>query len=129
MGTADGSTIRLPGKSGEGDLYLRVSLAHHPRYSVVGDDLIVKLPITPWEAALGAKLDLVLPDGEIKLTVPAGVQGGAKLRIRGRGFVGAKGGRGDALAEMRITIPATLSQAERDGFEKLAAVSKFNPRL
>ena len=127
-GTGTGSTIRLAGKKGESDVYLRVKLASHPRYSVTGNDLVVKLPIAPWEAALGAKVDLVLPDGAIKLTVPAGAQSGSKLRVRGRGFVGSKGERGDALAEVKIVVPTTLSPAERESFEKLAQTSQFNPR-
>lgn len=128
VGTNDGATIRLPGKDGEGDLYLKISLASHPRYSSAGSDLVVKLPVTPWEAALGAKVDLVLPDGTIKLTVPPGAQSGAKLRVRGRGFAASKGTRGDALAELKIVVPPSLSAAERKGFEELAAASRFNPR-
>jgi len=128
VGTNDGGTIRLPGKQGEGDLYLKISLASHPRYSVSGNDLVVKLPVTPWEAALGAKVDLVLPDGTIKLSVPPGAQSGSKLRVKGRGFAGAKAVRGDALAEIKIVVPASLSADERKGFEELAALSRFNPR-
>ncbi len=128
IGTADGSTIRLSGKGGEGDLYLRIRLAKHPRYSISGNDLVVKLPVTPWEAALGAKVDLSLPDGVIKLSVPPGAQSGAKLRVRGRGFSAGKGQRGDALAEIKIVVPASLSAKEREYFEALAAESQFNPR-
>lgn len=128
VGTKDGAKIRLPGKQGEGDLYLNITLASHSRYSSSGSDLVVKLPISPWEAALGAKVDLVLPDGTIKLSVPPGAQSGSKLRVRGRGFVGAKGARGDALAELRIVVPPSLSAEERKGFEDLAALSRFNPR-
>lgn len=128
IGTSDGATIRLPGKKGEGDLYLKIALAEHPRYAASGSDLVVKLPITPWEAALGAKVELALPDGTIKLSVPPGAQSGAKLRVRGRGFTRAKGVRGDALAELKIVVPASLSAEERKGFEDLAALSHFNPR-
>jgi curved DNA-binding protein len=127
-GTPDGGTIRLAGKKGEGDLYLRIKLASHPRYSVSGNDLVVRLPVSPWEAALGAKVDLVLPDGAVKLSLPAGSQSGAKLRIKGRGFTGAKGEKGDVLAEVRICVPTSLSAAERESFEKLAQMSQFNPR-
>lgn len=128
VGTNDGATIRLPGKEGEGDLYLKIKLTSHPRYSAAGSDLVVKLPVAPWEAALGAKVDLVLPDGTIKLSVPPGAQSGSKLRVRGRGFTASKGGRGDALAEIKIVVPPSLSAAERKGFEELAAASRFNPR-
>lgn len=127
-GTPDGGTIRLAGKKGEPDLYLRIKLASHQRYSFSGNDLVVKLPVTPWEAALGAKVDLALPDGTVKLSLPQGSQSGAKLRIRGRGFTGTKGERGDVLAEVRICVPTALSAAERESFEKLAQMSQFNPR-
>jgi curved DNA-binding protein len=127
-GTVDGGTIRLSGKKGESDLYLRIRLAPHARYSVSGSDLIVKLPVAPWEAALGAKVDLALPDGALKVSVPAGSQSGSKLRIRGRGFSSAKGARGDVLAEIKIVVPTSLSSSEREIYEKLQAVSLFNPR-
>jgi curved DNA-binding protein len=127
-GTPDGGTIRLAGKKGEPDLYLRIKLASHPRYSFSGNDLVVKLPVTPWEAALGAKVELALPDGAVKLSLPPGSQSGAKLRIRGRGFTGNKGEKGDVLAEVRICVPTALSVAERESFEKLAQMSQFNPR-
>lgn len=127
-GTAEGSTIRLSGQSGEPDLFLRIKIAPHPRYSLSGNDLIVKLPISPWEAALGGKVDLVLPDGTIKLTIPPGAQSGSKLRIRGRGFGASKGERGDALAELKIVVPTSLSSNEKEMFQKLAETSRFNPR-
>lgn len=128
QGIRDGGTIRLAGKQGEPDLYLKVRLAKHPRYACAGNDLLVTLPISPWEAALGAKIDLELPDGAIKVTLPAGSQSGSKLRIRGRGFSVSRGERGDALAEVKIVIPTTLSSVEKEGFEKLAQSSRFNPR-
>jgi curved DNA-binding protein len=127
-GTTAGTTLKLAGKKGESDVYLKVTFASHPRYSVVDHDLIVRLPLSPWEAALGAKVDLVLPDGSIKLSVPAGSQSGGKLRVRGRGLPKKGGGRGDVLAEIRVVIPTALSESEREIFEKLASVSRFNPR-
>jgi curved DNA-binding protein len=127
-GTADGSTMRLPGKDGEGDLFLKVKLQPHPRYSVSESDLTVRLPISPWEAALGSKVDLVLPDGTIKLSIPAGSQSGGKLRLRGRGFPLKQGGKGDVLVELKIVVPTKLSEEEKSLFEQLARTSRFNPR-
>lgn len=127
-GTTEGTTLKLGGKKDEGDVYLKVKLAPHPRYSVSGPDLIVRLPVAPWEAALGAKIDLLLPDGSIKLSVPAGSQSGGKLRVKGRGLPKKGGGRGDVLAEIKVLVPTTLSPTEREFFEKLASVSRFNPR-
>jgi curved DNA-binding protein len=126
--TPDGGTIRLAGKTGERDLYLRIKLRQHAKYSFSGSDLLVKLPVSPWEAALGAKVDLALPDGSIKVTIPPSSQSGMKLRIRGRGFSTSHGERGDALVEVKIVVPATLSALERESFEKLAQNSQFNPR-
>ncbi len=127
-GTTDGTKMKLAGKKGEGDVYLKVRLASHSRYSVVDHNLIVRLPVTPWEAALGAKVDLQLPDGSIKLSVPPGSQSGGKLRVRGRGLPKRGGDRGDVLAELRVVVPTKLSDSEREIFEKLASVSGFNPR-
>ncbi len=127
-GTTDGTTMKLAGKKEEGDVYLKVRLAPHPRYSVADGNLIVRLPVAPWEAALGAKVDLQLPDGSIKLSVPPGSQSGGKLRVRGRGLPKRGGDRGDVLAELRVVVPTQLSDSEREIFEKLASVSRFNPR-
>ena len=127
-GTTDGSTIRLQGKDGEPDLYLRIRLASHPRYSISDEGLVVKLPISPWEAALGSKVDLVLPDGTIKLTIPAGSQSGGRLRLRGRGFPLKKGGKGDVFVELKIVVPSSLTEGEKSAFETLAKTSRFNPR-
>jgi curved DNA-binding protein len=127
-GSAEGAVIRLAGKKGEADLYLRIKFAPHARYSLSGSDLAVKLPVAPWEAALGAKVDLPLPDGSIKLSVPAGAQSGTRLRVKGRGFPLKTGGKGDVLVEVKIVVPTTLSADEREIFERLASVSSFNPR-
>lgn len=127
-GSTEGSTLRLPGKDGDGDLFLRIKLQPHPRYAVSESDLTVKLPISPWEAALGAKVDLVLPDGTIKLAIPAGSQSGGKLRLRGRGFSLKSGGRGDVLVELKMVVPTRISDGEKALFEELAKTSRFNPR-
>jgi curved DNA-binding protein len=127
-GSTDGTVIRLAGKKGEADLYLKLKLAPHPRYTAAGSDLTVRLPVAPWEAALGAKVDLPLPDGGIKISVPPGSQSGSKLRVKGRGFPLKSGGRGDVFAELRIVVPTALSVQEREVFEQLARVSQFNPR-
>ena len=127
-GTTEGTTMKLSGKKDEGDVYLKVRFAAHPRYSVIDHDLIVRLPVAPWEAALGAKVEVQLPDGGIKLAVPPGSQSGGKLRVRGRGLPKKSGARGDLLAEIRVMVPTELSQSEREIYEKLASVSRFNPR-
>ena len=127
-GTTEGTTMKLSGRRDEGDVYLKDRFASHPRYSVADHDLIVRLPVTPWEAALGAKVEVQLPDGSIKLAIPSGSQSGGKLRVRGRGLPRKSGTRGDLLAEIKVVVPTELSQSEREIYEKLASVSRFNPR-
>jgi curved DNA-binding protein len=134
-GVTDGQRIRLAGQGGRGgdgaaagDLYLVVRLAPHPRYRVDGRDITVDLPLTPWEAALGASVAIDTPGGEAKVTVPPGTSSGRRLRLRGRGLPNPRGQPGDLFAETRIMVPPRLSNEERRLFEQLAAVSTVNPR-
>lgn len=134
-GVTDGQRIRLAGQGGRGgdgapagDLYLIVRIAPHPRYRVEGRDIYVHLPVTPWEAALGAPVVVETPGGEAKVKVPAGTSSGRRLRLRGRGMPSARGKPGDLYAEVRIMVPPQLSEEERRLFEQLAAVSTFDPR-
>ena len=134
-GVSDGQRIRLAGQGGQGtgdappgDLYLVVRLAPHPRYRVEGRDLYVDLPLSPWEAALGARVAVETPGGEAKLRVPAGTSSGRRLRLKGRGLPNRRGPPGDLFAEARIMVPATLSKDERRLFEELARKSTFDPR-
>ncbi|MEV4244604.1 DnaJ C-terminal domain-containing protein [Streptosporangium canum] len=134
-GVTDGQRIRLAGQGGRGsdgaaagDLYLIVRIAPHPRYRVEGRDIRVQLPVTPWEAALGASVAVDTPAGEAKVKVPAGSSSGRRLRLRGRGMPNPRGTPGDLFAEVRIMVPAALSDEERRLFEQLAAVSTFDPR-
>ncbi len=134
-GVRDGQRIRVAGEGEQGggggpvgDLYLRIRLRKHPRFRVRGDDLITQLPVSPWEAALGATVELQTLDGRAQVKVPAGSSCGRRLRLRGEGMPRTGGTRGDLLAEVRIVVPKRLSRAERKAFEELASVSKFDPR-
>jgi curved DNA-binding protein len=133
-GVTDGQRIRLAGQGGRGsggqagDLYLIVRIAPHPRYRVEGRDLHVELPVTPWEAALGATVPVDTPGGEVKVTVPAGSSSGRRLRLRGQGMPNPRGQPGDLYAEVRIMVPRRLSRRERQLFEELANASNFDPR-
>ena len=134
-GVTDGQRIRLAGQGGRGsdgarngDLYLVVRIAPHPRYRLDGRDLYVELRIAPWEAALGTSVPIDTPGGEVKVKVPAGTSSGRKIRLRGRGLPNPKGKAGDLFAEARIMVPPHLSRAERRLFEQLAAESDFDPR-
>jgi curved DNA-binding protein len=135
-GTTHGSTIRLRGQGGEGfgggppgDLLLHVEIRPHPRFRVQDHDLSTELQISPWEAALGAKIGIrTLDGGEAVLAVPPGSSSGKKLRLRGMGLPRGGSQRGDLIVELRIAVPEKLSDAERKAFEELARVSKFEPR-
>ena len=134
-GVTDGQRIRLAGQGGRGsdgapngDLYLIVRIAPHPRYRLEGRDLYVELRLAPWEAALGTSVALDTPGGEIKVKVPGGTSSGRRIRLRGRGLPNPKGKAGDLYAEARIMVPPKLSRAERRLFEQLAAESDFDPR-
>ncbi len=135
-GVSDGKRIRVPGegepgtgKASAGDLYLRVRHAAHPDFHTEGHDLYHDLDLAPWEAVLGAELTVPTLDGPIKLRVPAGSENGQQLRVRGRGLPKAKaGGRGDYYATLTIHLPPSPAPDERELWEKLRDVSKFNPR-
>jgi len=133
-GVTDGQRIRLAGQGGRGrdsqagDLYLVVRIAPHPRFRVDNRDIHVDLPVSPWEAALGAKVAVAGPGGEMKVPVPAGSSSGRRLRLRNRGFPNPKGPPGDLYAEVKIVVPRHLSDRERELFEELAKVSDFDPR-
>ncbi|MBL7077135.1 MAG: DnaJ domain-containing protein [Kiritimatiellae bacterium] len=135
-GTENGARMRLTGQGGEGagggpsgDLYLRINIAPHPRFRVLGRNLETDIPVTPWEATLGAKIELQSVDGNLSLTVPPGTQCGQKLRLRGRGLP-KRGNRpaGDLLVNVQVRVPRDLSDKERELFNELARHSRFNPR-
>lgn len=134
-GVVDGQRLRLRGKGGPGrhggpagDIYLHIALAPHPVFRTDGHDLLFDLPLAPWEAALGAEVEVPTLEGPVVLTVPQGTQSGRKLRLRGRGLATGRGGRGDQYAIARIEVPASVTPRERELFEELARASRFDPR-
>lgn len=129
-GVGDGEKIRLKGQgspgfgdSPAGDLYLKIRLVPHPLYDVEGHNLIMTVPITPWEAALGTKITLPTLQGKIALTIPEGSQSGKRLRIKGRGLP-SKIGQGDMYAVLNVVMPAEMNTASKQHWEALA---KENP--
>jgi curved DNA-binding protein len=134
-GVTNGQRIRLAGQGGRGsdgarngDLYLIVRVAPHPRYRLDGRDLYVELRLAPWEAALGTSVVADTPGGEVKVKVPGSTSSGRRIRLAGRGLPNPKGRAGDLYAEARIMVPPKLSRAEKRLFEQLAAESDFDPR-
>lgn len=134
-GVVDGQRIRLAGQGGHGsdgarsgDLYLTVKIRPDRVFRLDGRDIHVELRLAPWEAALGTSVGVPTPDGEAKVTVPAGTSSGKRLRLRGRGMPNPRGSPGDLYADTRIMVPPRLTDAERELFEQLAATSKFDAR-
>jgi curved DNA-binding protein len=134
-GVVDGQRIRLagegaPGAGGgqSGDLFLRVRLKPDSRFRVEGRDLYVDIRVAPWEAALGASVEVPTLAGTTQVKVPPGSSSDRKLRLRGKGLPSPRGKPGDLYATVKVMVPKKLTQQERELFEQLASVSKFNPR-
>ncbi len=135
-GVQDGTRIRLAGK-GEpgiqggppGDLVVTTRVTPSPIFERRGSNLVIEVPVTYAEAALGASVEVPTPDGPISLKVPAGSQDGKTLRVKGKGAPKLKGsGRGDLHARLRVTIPTKLTKQEREAIENLQKVSREHPR-
>lgn len=133
-GITDGKTLRLRGQGyvglgggHTGDLLVKVNVAPHPIYSLEGSNVVTKLPVSPWEAALGTKVRVPTLDGEVAMKIPPGAQSGTRLRLKGKGFP-KKDGRGDMVVEIKIVLPQQLTDKERELFTELQNVSTFNPR-
>jgi molecular chaperone DnaJ len=135
-GVKDGSRIRLRGK-GEagwggaeaGDLFVVTRVAPSRLYMRRGDDLVVEVPVTYPEAALGTTVEVPTPDGPVSVKVKPGTQDGTMLRVKGKGAPRLKGsGRGDLLARVKLTVPKKLTKKEREAIEGLQKISGENPR-
>lgn len=134
-GVSDGQRLRVPGKGGkglnggrDGDLYLNIRLQPHSLYRVTGHDVYLDLPLAPWEAALGASIELPTPDGPVRLKIQPGTSSGRQLRLPGRGLPKPQGSAGDLFAIVQIVTPAKLTEPQRELFKQLAAGSDFQPR-
>jgi len=134
-GVTDGERIRLkgqgaPGAGGgeNGDLYLTLRLAPHPKFDVEGHDLIITVPLAPWEAALGAKIAVPTLTGKINLTIRPDSQTGQRLRVKGNGLLNKQGQRGDLYAQLKVVMPKSTDDAAKVLWEKLADTAAFDPR-
>ncbi len=133
-GVAEGERIRLKGQGGQGlgdapsgDLYLRIRLVPHPLFDVEAHNLILTVPLAPWEAALGTSLEAPTLSGKIKLTIPANSQTGQRLRIKGKGLV-RKQGHGDLYAVLKVVMPESVSEESKQHWQQLADAAVFDPR-
>jgi len=134
-GAADGQRLRLAGRGGkginggrDGDLYLNIALHPHPLFRVSGHDLYLDLPLTPWEAVLGASVEVPTLGGPVQLKVPPNTRAGQHLRLTRRGLPKSHDKEGDLFAIAQIVVPTAASERERGLFNQLADVSTFNPR-
>ena len=135
-GIRDGARIRLAGqgrpgrtkKTPPGDLFIKVHIAPHPVFRRRDHDIEMELPISPWEGALGAKVRVPTLDGRVEMMLPPGSQSGRRLRLREKGMPRPDGARGDQFVVLKIVVPETLSDRERELFEQLIRDSSFNPR-
>jgi molecular chaperone DnaJ len=135
-GARTGTKVRLKGKGAagsrggpSGDLFVVVDVEPSKLYERRGSDLVLDVPVTYAEAALGASVEIPTPDGPVSLRVPAGTESGKLLRVKGRGAPQLKGsGRGDLLARVKVTVPAKLTKAEREALESYQKVSRESPR-
>jgi curved DNA-binding protein len=128
-----GQTIRLAGqgyrgtgKEPAGDLYLEVDFQPHRLYRVDGRDLSLALPVTPWEASLGASVPIPTPAGSVQLKIPPGARGGSRLRLKGRGIPADP--PGDLYAVLEIVLPPADDEKARAAYLAFAAALPFDPR-
>jgi curved DNA-binding protein len=131
----DGQRLRIKGEGGlgtnggpPGDLYAKVAYKHHRLFRLLGTDVWFYLPIAPWEAVLGAVVDIPTLEKPFRIHVPAGATSGKTFRLPGRGLPKPDGGRGDLLACLRIITPEFPTDAEKQLYLQLARGSRFNPR-
>jgi curved DNA-binding protein len=122
------------GGGGPGDLFLEIQLNQDPRYRVEGSSVYQDVPVAPWEAALGAQIDVATPSGRVTVTVPPKSQGGRKLRLKGRGIppsraqaqAGTPGG--DLYLILELVLPPADTERARQLYETMARELDFNPR-
>lgn len=132
-GVREGQVIRLagqgaPGSGGgpAGDLLLEVHFRPHDRLRVEGRDIHLELPVAPWEAALGAVVEVSMPNGNLKVRIPAGAQSGRQLRVRGKGLPGNP--PGDLLLDIQVVLPPADNPKARELYETMARELAFDPR-
>ncbi len=131
-GITSGKKIRLSGQGKvgasheAGDLFLEINIASHPHYQVEDKNIILTLPIAPWEAALGAKVTVPTLAGKISLSIPAGAKSGQKMRLKGRGLPGKEAG--DQIIILQIMTPPADSNTAKQLYQQMAEELNFNPR-
>jgi curved DNA-binding protein len=134
-GVREGSVVRLsgqgePGRDGAaaGDLYLHIEIQPNRLFQILGDDIQIDLPVSPWEAILGGKVKVPTLERPVEMTIPPGSQSGQRLRLREQGLRKRGGGRGNEYVKLKIVVPSTPTGGEKELFQQLATESQFDPR-
>ncbi len=128
-GMVTGQRIRLRGQGvGGGNLYLRIQVDPHPFYTLRGNDVYCRVPITPSEAALGSTIDIPTLDGPLRTTLPQGAQTGQIIQLVGRGYPIGRESRGDQIVELEVVVPTGLGDREKALYEELRQTERFRPR-
>jgi curved DNA-binding protein len=132
-GVQEGKSIRLRGQGmpgvgqgAAGDLYLEISFKPHSLYHADGKDILLTLPITPWEAALGGPVTVPTPTGHVEMKIPKNSKQGRKLRIKGRGLPAKTPGH--LYVILNIVYPPAETEAEQQAYEAMATAFDFHPR-
>ncbi|WP_028214093.1 DnaJ C-terminal domain-containing protein [Paraburkholderia mimosarum] len=132
-GVRAGQHLRLAGQGGSGvgggpagDLYLEIAFREHPHFRVDGPDILLDLPVAPWEAALGGHVTVPTPDGRVEMTVPMGSAGGRRLRLKGKGIPGNP--PGDLYVLLNIVLPPADSEAAKAAYNTMRQAFNFDPR-
>jgi len=130
-GIASGQQIRLAGQgSGGSDLRIEIAYRPHPHFRLDGRDVLYTLALAPWEAALGAKVDVPTLAGAVNLTIPAGSDSGKRLKLRGRGMPdpASSDANGDQIVELMVRAPQATTDAQRALYAQMASAFDFDPR-
>jgi DnaJ-class molecular chaperone len=134
-GAREGAVIKVPkqgqpgiGDGEAGDLFIKLTIKPHPVFTVSGDDLTAEVAISPHDAVLGAKIEVPTIEGRAEMTIPPGSQGGQRLRLRGQGLNRRDGTRGDQYVKLRIVVPSTPTEREKNLYRELAEISRANSK-
>lgn len=127
--------IRLlgQGKKGQnggknGDLLININIVDNQKYKLNGYDIYTSLYLTPWEAALGTRVNIQTIDEELSIIVPQGIESGENFKVPQKGYLNGQGGRGNLVAEVKIMVPKKMTDEEKELFKRLNDISSFNPR-
>jgi DnaJ-class molecular chaperone len=134
-GVRNQGKIRLRGQGAkgadggpDGDLVLKVQVRKHPYFSIRGKELHVRVPVTPLEAYAGTRVSIPTPDGSVQLSIPAGSQNGAKLRLRGKGVEQKGRARGDLIAHLEVLLPPGQSDDVKEALKTVEEAFEGDPR-